>query len=100
MAGRWGREEFQGIVGYFTNPVVCRANLAGNPTFKEFLAQVNRTVSEAREHQDYPFPLLVKKLLPNRDISCNPLFQVSLTSQKHRWYDQAQKSPLKSIRFS
>jgi len=95
MAGRWGREEFQGIVGYFTSSVVCRANLAGNPTFKEFLAQVSRTVSEAREHQDYPFPLLVKELLPNRDISCNPLFQVSLTSQKHRWYDQAQKSALK-----
>ncbi|HEY9820921.1 MAG TPA: amino acid adenylation domain-containing protein, partial [Candidatus Sericytochromatia bacterium] len=95
MAGRWSREEFQGIVGYFTNPVVCRANLAGNPTFKEFIAQVSRTVSEAREHQDYPFPLLVKELLPNRDISCNPLFQVSLTSQKHRWYDPAKKSPLK-----
>ncbi|WP_445245375.1 non-ribosomal peptide synthetase [Microcoleus sp. OTE_8_concoct_300] len=95
MAGRWGREEFQGIVGFFTSPVVCRANLAGNPTFKEFLAQVSRTVSEASEHQDYPFPLLVKELSPNRYLSCHPLFQVSLTSQKHRWYDQAQKSPLK-----
>ena len=95
MAGRWSQEEFQGIVGYFTNPVVCRANLAGDPTFKEFLAQVSRTVSEAREHQDYPFPLLVKELSPDRDISCHPLFQVSLTSQKHSWYNQAQKSPLK-----
>jgi len=95
MAGRWSREEFQGIVGYFTSPVVCRANLVGNPTFKEFLRQVSRTVSEAREHQDYPFPLLVKELSPDRDISCHPLFQVSLTSHKHRWYDQAQKSPLK-----
>src|SRR4028119_825011 len=95
MAGRWSREEFQGIVGYFTNAVVCRANLAGNPTFKELIAQVSRTVSEAREHQDYPFPLLVKELSPDRDLSCHPVFQVSLTSQKHRWYDQAQKSPLK-----
>jgi len=95
MAGRWSREEFQGIVGYFTSPVVCRANLVGNPTFKEFLCQVSRTVSEARDHQDYPFPLLVKELSPDRDISCHPLFQASLTSQKHRWYDQAQKSPLK-----
>ena len=95
MAGRWSREEFQEIVGYFTSPVVCRANLAGNPTFKEFLTQVSRTVSEAREHQDYPFPLLVKELSPERNLSCHPVFQVSLTSQKHRWYDQAQKSPLK-----
>lgn len=60
MAGRSGREEFEGIVGYFTDPVVLRANLAVNPTFKEFLAQVSRTVSEAKDNLDYPFPLLVK----------------------------------------
>src|SRR4028118_220007 len=94
VAGRSGREEFEGIVGYFTDPVVLRANLEGNPTFKEFLAQVRRTVSEAKEHQDYPFPLLVKELAPERDPARPPLFQVSLTWQKHRWYENAQKSSL------
>ncbi len=94
VAGRSGQEEFERIVGYFTDPVVLRANLAGNPTFKEFLAQVRRTVSEAKEHQDYPFPLLVKQLAPDRDLSRPPLFQVSFTWQKHRWYDKAQKLPL------
>ncbi|MCV3214790.1 amino acid adenylation domain-containing protein [Plectonema radiosum NIES-515] len=94
VAGRSGREEFEGIVGYFTDPVVLRANLAGNPTFKEFLAQVRHTVSEAKKHQDYPFPLLVKQLAPERDSSRPPLFQVSLTWQKHRWYENAQKSSL------
>ncbi|MCM2409885.1 non-ribosomal peptide synthetase, partial [Anabaena sp. PCC 7938] len=94
VAGRSGREEFARIVGYFTDPVVCRANLAGNPTFKEFLAQVRRTVSEAKKHQDYPFPLLVKQLAPERDSSRPPLFQVALTWQKHRWYENVQKSSL------
>src|SRR4028119_1823895 len=94
VAGRSGREEFEGIVGYFTDPVVLRANLEGNPTFKEFLAQVRRTVSEAKEHQDYPFPLLVKELAPERDPARPPLFQVSLTWQKHRWYENAPKSSL------
>ncbi|MBG1262687.1 amino acid adenylation domain-containing protein [Nostoc sp. BAE] len=94
VAGRSGREEFEGIVGYFTDPVVLRANLAGNPTFKEFLAQIRGTVSEAKENQDYPFPLLVKQLAPERDSSRPPLFQVSLTWQKHGWYDNAQKSSL------
>ncbi|MEH2138630.1 non-ribosomal peptide synthetase [Nostoc sp.] len=79
---------------YFTDPVVCRANLAGNPTFKEFLAQIRRTVSEAKENQDYPFPLLVKQLAPERDFSRPPLFQISLTWQKHGWYDNAEKSSL------
>ena len=94
VAGRSGREEFEGIVGYFTDPVVLRANLEGNPTFKKFLAQVRRTVSEAKEHQDYPFSLLVKELAPERDPARPPLFQVSLTWQKHRWYENAQKSSL------
>ena len=94
VAGRSGCEELENIVGYFTDPVVLRANLVGNPTVKEFLAQVNRTVSEAKKHQDYPFPLLVKQLATDRDVSRPPLFQVSLTWQKHRWYSDAQKSSL------
>lgn len=68
--------EFEQIVGYFVNPVVLRASLSGNPTFKLFLSQVRRTVLEAINHQDYPFPLLVDKLQPNRDPSRSPLFQV------------------------
>ncbi|MEH1869859.1 MAG: amino acid adenylation domain-containing protein [Nostoc sp.] len=94
VAGRSGREEFEGIVGYFTDPVVLRANLAGNPTFKEFIAQVSRIVSEAKKNQDYPFPLLVKQLALNQDPSRSPVFQVSLTWQKHGWYDNAEKSSL------
>ena len=94
MAGRSARKPFKEIVGYFTGPVVCRANLSGNPTFQEFLAQVHRTVLGAIRHQDYPFPLLVKQLAPQTDTSRSPLFQVLFTWQKHRWYDQAQKSPL------
>lgn len=79
--------------------MVCRANLAGNHNFREFLAQVRRTVSEAKEHQDYPFPLLVKELLPERDSSRPPLFQVSLTWQKHRWYENTQKSSLMMLPY-
>ncbi len=89
MAGRSARKEFKEIVGYFTSPVVLRSNLSGNPTFKEFLAQVHRTVFGALRHQDYPFSLLVKKLSPLRDSSRPPLFQVSFTWQKHRWYEKA-----------
>lgn len=74
-AGR-SRAEFEGIVGYFVNPVVLRANLSQNPTFKEFLGQVRSTVLGAIAHQDYPFPLLVERLCPTRDPSFSPLVQV------------------------
>ncbi|MFN6438443.1 MAG: amino acid adenylation domain-containing protein, partial [Nostoc sp. DedSLP01] len=90
MAGRSGREEFSEIVGYFTDPVVLRGNLAENPKFTEFIAQVRSTVSEGKKHQDYPFSLLVKQLLSQRDPSRPPLFQVAFTSQKHHWYEQTQ----------
>ncbi len=46
MVGR-SRAEFEGIVGLFTNPVVLRANLSGNPTFRAFLEQVRHTVLSA-----------------------------------------------------
>jgi len=89
MAGRSAHQEFKKIVGYFSDPVVLRANLSGNPTFKEFVAQIRGTVFRALRHQDYPFPLLVEQLDANRDLSRPPLFQVAFTWQKHRWYETA-----------
>jgi Condensation domain len=84
MVGR-SRAEFEGIVGLFTNPVVLRANLSGNPTFLAFLDQVRHTVLSALEHQDYPTVLLVERLRPPRDLSRPPLCQVMFVLDKpHR----------------
>ncbi|NEO73603.1 amino acid adenylation domain-containing protein, partial [Moorena sp. SIO3H5] len=71
------QSEFASIVGYFVNPVVLRASLSGNESFREFLTQVRHTVLEALEHQDYPFALLVERLQPQRDPSRSPIFQVA-----------------------
>src|SRR5216683_2638398 len=75
MVGR-SRSELERVIGYLANPVVLRTNLSGNPTFKELLGRVRRTVIAALEHQDYPFPLLVERLQPKRDASYSPIFQV------------------------
>ncbi|MFZ6030179.1 MAG: amino acid adenylation domain-containing protein [Chloroflexota bacterium] len=80
-AGR-SHPDLAGLVGYFVNPIVLRANLAGNPAFSSFLAQVRQTVLEAFEHQDYPLPLLVERLQPARDPSRTPLFQALFSFQK------------------
>jgi amino acid adenylation domain-containing protein len=74
MLGR-NRPEDERTVGYFANPVVLRANLAGNPSFEDLLRQTRQTVIEAIEHQDYPFPLLVERLQPRRDPGYSPLIQ-------------------------
>jgi len=91
MLGRWGRE-FKGVVGYFVNPVVLRAEMSGNLTFKDFLSQISSQVKKAQKYQDYPFPLLVEQLQPQRDTSHSPLFQVSFTWQKQRWYESVKNS--------
>ena len=82
------QREFAEIVGYFVNPVVLRANLAGNPTFQAFLSQVRQTVLGAIAHQDYPFPLLVERLQPNRDPSRSPIFQVVFVLQKPQQFEE------------
>lgn len=74
--------ELAGIFGYFVNMVVLRANISGNSTFKTFLQQGRQTVLDMIAHQNYPFPLLVEKLQPNRDPSRSPLFQVTFTLQR------------------
>lgn len=81
MVGR-SRAEFEGIVGLFTNPVVLRAKLSGNPTFQAFLGQVRQTVLSALKHQDYPTVLLVERLRPPRELSRPPLCQVMFVLDK------------------
>lgn len=76
------RPEYRRTIGYFVNPVVLRGDLSGNPTFKEFLARVRRTVLGALSHQEFPFPLLVEKLQPVRDPSRSPLFQANFAWER------------------
>ena len=80
-AGR-SSAQLAGLVGYFANPFVLRAKPSADLTFESFLAQVRRTVLGAFEHQDYPFPLLVERLQPDRDPSRSPIFQVMFAFQK------------------
>jgi amino acid adenylation domain-containing protein len=72
---------FRSVAGYFVNPVVIRVNIADDPVFETLLAQVRGKVLGALAHQDFPFPLLVEKLRPQRDPSRSPLFQALFAFQ-------------------
>src|SRR5947209_13594998 len=72
---------FRFVVGYFVNPVAIRASFAGDPIFETLLAQVRGKVLGALAHQDFPFPLLVEKLQPQRDPSRSALFQALFAFQ-------------------
>jgi amino acid adenylation domain-containing protein len=76
------RAELAGLVGYLVDVVVMRVDLGGDPSFREHLGRVRRTVLGALEHQGYPFALLAERLQPARDPSRSPLFQAMFALQR------------------
>ncbi|GHO45001.1 condensation domain-containing protein [Ktedonospora formicarum] len=88
MLGRT-RTDLEKIVGYLVNPVALRTSLEGNPGFRELLNRVRVTVSEALEHQDYPFAAIVERLQPKRDPSYSPIFQSLFIWDRPRVRDES-----------
>lgn len=71
--------ETEEMIGVFINTLVIRADLSGNPTFRELLAQVRRETLGAFEFQDLPFEQVLQMLRPERGASQQGLFQVLFT---------------------
>ncbi|PDX91100.1 non-ribosomal peptide synthetase [Bacillus thuringiensis] len=87
MAGRV-KKEFANLVGYLTNAVPIRLNLAGNPTFNEMIERTNHKVIGAYRNQDYPFESLIKNLKIDRDSSRPPVFQTAFVMQNVGVYNK------------
>lgn len=76
IAGR-SRIELEQMVGTFVKTVVQRTELSDDATFTELLTHTRKAALDAFEHQDVPLQRLVAELVPDPDLSRNPLFQVA-----------------------
>ncbi|MFJ9817506.1 amino acid adenylation domain-containing protein [Streptomyces sp. NPDC101151] len=92
VLARWGRArqvvvgcpsagrtepEVEDLIGFFVNLMPLRADLSGDPTFSELIAQVRTALLEAFSRQELPFEQLVEELGLPRELSMNPLVQHS-----------------------
>ncbi|WP_207266386.1 non-ribosomal peptide synthetase [Pseudomonas sp. GW101-3H06] len=80
-AGR-SRLETEGLIGFFINTQVLRAEIDGQQPFSTLLQQVKHTALAAQAHQDLPFEHLVDALQPDRSLNHSPLFQVLYNHQQ------------------
>lgn len=70
-----GREEVEGLIGFFVNTQVLRCNIDERLSLRELLAQVREATFAAQANQELPFEQLVEVLAPERSLAHNPLFQ-------------------------
>ena len=83
MANR-NRPETETLIGYFVNVVVVRADLSGDPSFREAVARVRQVALDAFERQEMTLDQVVDAVKPPRDPSRNPIFQVMFALQNIR----------------
>ncbi len=65
-AGRC-RPETEELIGFFPNSIVLRADLTGDPAFRELVARIREQTLEAYAHQSVPLQPLRRERVPGLD---------------------------------
>jgi non-ribosomal peptide synthetase component F len=74
-------DQLRSVIGMFVNTLPLRNFPQGKKSFHSFLNEVKKRTLEALENQDYQFDALIKTIPLVRDISRNPLFDVTFVFQ-------------------
>jgi hypothetical protein len=72
------RPEMRPMIGFLIDTHVLRADLSGNPTFRQLMVHVQQSVACAYSHRGVPFDQVVSACNPERNPSYSPLVQVML----------------------
>lgn len=70
------------IIGFIINSIVLRNFPKGDIVYQNFLNNVSRNTLDAVSHCHYPFDMLVEKIIQDRIVDKNPLFDVMIVMQK------------------
>ncbi|TQV77373.1 amino acid adenylation domain-containing protein [Aliikangiella marina] len=82
MSGRTHKDT-EDMIGFFINTLVLRTELDKTNDFKQILKNNKEMILDAYAHQYIPFEMLVDELNPDRDLSINPLIQISFVVQNN-----------------
>jgi amino acid adenylation domain-containing protein len=75
------RAEFEHTIGFFVNTLPLRVRIDGDPTFRAFLSQLNRSTLAAIDNGDVPLQHLVEIARPARVATHTPLINVMIVLQ-------------------
>lgn len=72
------RAELEPLIGFFVNMLPLRFDVSAQPSLRGMTQRARLTLAQAYSHQDLPFEQLTEMLQLPRDLSRNPLFQVTV----------------------
>lgn len=76
VSGRNGRDD-DDLVGMVANTVAVRVKFDSSQRFDSMLNLIKKGLLDVYENSNYPFEFLAEKFAGNRDVSRNPLFDVT-----------------------
>ncbi|MEM9292769.1 MAG: amino acid adenylation domain-containing protein [Acidobacteriota bacterium] len=74
--------DFEGVVGYFVNPVALVVDVQDDPTLDELLRRVRRESLEVFAHRHFPYPAAARLVSAGQRSSRGALAQVQLAYQR------------------
>ena len=76
VSGR-NHREVEGLIGFFVNSLILRADLTGSPTYRDLVGRVRQMCLEAYSNQELPYDKVVSGLQVAPQRRGQPLTTVS-----------------------